>query len=211
MNSGAKRGLRVLVLTAGLCALLARDVPLSAAQDGGGIARIGDAVPVMEMRDIDGNKRSNKDFEEYIIVYTFADRNSNKHLQEVIRPAAKRVVEAYPDLKIAYMNFADVVAVPHFLRHVVNPILRYINDSNTKEMREYYESDGLPWNEEITPFILVPEWKGEHLKVFGVKDARDWVAFVTDRYTIHAVLDASTEDFAGVFFETFKELAAARE
>lgn len=210
MNFLKKKALLSTILSITICIFFAQNLILSASEDGknqNGFLKIGDSVPVMEMEDIDGNEICNKDFSERIIVYSFADRNSNKPLQAAIGPAAKKVVKAYPNLKIAYINFADVVIVPSLLKHVVNPILRYINDSNSEEMKKQYEEEGLPWNEKITKFILVPEWEGDHMEAFGMEDAKNWVTFIVYKDKVHAVLDSRTKDYAGDFFKTFKKLA----
>lgn len=172
----------------------------------GKFLKIGDQVPVFKMEDIDGKERSNKDFADRIIVYGFADRSSNKGLQAVMGPAAKKVVKAFPTTKIAYINFADVVIVPNLMKHIVNPILRYINDSNTKEMKKQYSDEGIPWNPTMTTFILVPEWEGDLMEIFGLENAKLWYTFIVYNDKVEAVLDVNTKDYPGEFHKAFTKI-----
>ena len=148
------------------------------------------------------------EFADRIIVYGFADRSSNKALQAAIGPAAKKVVKSFPTVKIAYINFADVVIVPNLIKHIVNPILRYINDCNTKEMKKQYSDKGLPWNPSMTTFVLVPELEGDLIKIFGLENAMEWYTFIVYNDKVEAVLHINTKDYAGEFLMTFTKITS---
>jgi hypothetical protein len=168
--------------------------------------KTGDIVPAMKMEDIYGKERNNNDFLERVIVYSFADRTNSKTLQAAIGPANKKKVLAYPNVKIAYFNFADVVLAPNLMKYIINPILRYVNESNTKEMKKQYAEEGIPWNESMTTFMLIPEWDGDNLKVFGLENAAQWSVYITYQSKIYAVLDSKTKDFAKDYLDTFKTI-----
>lgn len=167
----------------------------------------GDSVPVMSFTDIHGTVIANSDYGDWVVVYSFADRKSNKDLQKLVAPAGVEAARRYPGFKVVYINVADVVGVPHLFHPIVLPILRAIGDKHTKTMDEFYRERGVTLNPETSGFFMVPDWDGEHLKTFGLKDAKDYHCFVTYRSKVIAVFDPSDPPVTEKYVRAFAEAA----
>jgi len=170
----------------------------------------GDAAPHLSFRDIDGRQGSSEEYQTRIIVYSFADRNSNKELTAWVEKAGLEVARRHPEFKIAYINFADVSAVPRLFRHVVEPILRHINEKTNKKSRDFYQRQGVNQDPERFAFHLIPDWDGEYLKVFGIKDAALYRCWIVVNDLVVATLDPSIPDIEKRFIEIFDNLAVSR-
>jgi hypothetical protein len=168
----------------------------------------GDQAPQFDFVDIRGIKGKTEDYRSRIIVFTFADRSSNKDLTTWIEPAGLEVARRYPDIKIAYVNFADVSAVPRLLRHVVEPILRRLNERTMKRSREFYANEGIP-SEERFAFHLIPDWDGKYIKAFGITDASRYYCWVVAHDRVVARLVQGEPEIERRFLEIFQTLAVS--
>lgn len=166
-----------------------------------------DTVPEMKMKDINGKEFSNKNLSTWICVYSFGDRKSNEPLQEAVYPASKAVLKRYPSLKIAYINIADLQAVPSPFKYIVKPILRQMYDGKMKRLRDEYKKEGLVFDDKTTRYYMVPDWSGEQLKAFYLEDAKDWYCYISYKNRIYAVLDKDTSDFTEKFSKTVKSIS----
>lgn len=165
----------------------------------------GDSVPEMSFTDICGKSLTNADYRDWVIVYSFADRKSNKELQERIAPAGVEAARKYPEAKMVYISIADVAGVPGVFRPIVNPILKAINDKHTKTMEEFYRERGVELDPDKSGFSMVPDWEGIHLKTFGLENAKKYHCFVTFKSKVVAVFDSAhppvTDEYVRVFDE----------
>ena len=92
---------------------------------------------------------------------------------------------------------------------MVTPILRYINNSNSEELQKQYKEEGITVDPSKTSYHLIPDWEGDHLKAFNLKDAKEFITFITYKDKVHAVLDQKDKDYADQFFKTVKKLSAS--
>lgn len=171
----------------------------------------GDPVPVVQFKDLDGNKGTNSDIGDGIAVYSFADRKSSKKLMDWMENAQMKVIKKHPKLKITYFSFADLAAAPARLSHLVNPILKKVNDYAMKKMRKSYEAQGIDFRSLQTRFFMIPDWTGDFLQAFGLRDARDFQTFIAAGDKIVAVLDPSTPGVGEKFFQVLDGLAQAKD
>jgi len=168
---------------------------------------VGDAVPEISFKDIEGAEGTSADYSEWVIVYSFADRKSNKPMMEWMEDAQIDVVRDHPELKIAFLSIADVAMVPSAFRYIVRPILRQINSSATKKLWTLYEEKGIDLDAVSVEFRMIPDWKGDHLKVFGLEDAKDYKVYITHRSRVLSFFDPNTTDKKEKFYRSFHELA----
>lgn len=191
-------------------------VPMALAQpEGGGEEesrypdrlKAGDTIPEMKFKEIHGMTLMNTNFDTWIVVYSFADRISQKELQKIIGPAGIEVVMAHPDLKIAYFSIADLTLVPNLLRELVTPVLELISENNNSRLEDAYRTWRVPLKEERSRFYMITDFTGEHLHTFGLKDAREWHSFVTYKKKVYAVFDASHPPYVDNYLPVFDKLS----
>ncbi len=206
-----KKKLFITIIAATFFSVFMINSASSTAEDGSAsqIERLktGDPIPIFKFEDIDGKQACNDAYKEWIIVYSFSSRKSNDSLQKLIGHASRRIVKEHPELKIAYVNFADLMIIPGLLKGVVAPILRFINDSNNEELKKQYKEDGLRLDKNRTTYYMVPDWNGEHLKTFGLKDAGNFHCFITYKYQVKAVVDSTTQNLETEFNVSFNKIA----
>ncbi len=169
----------------------------------------GDKAPHFRFKDIRGFEGNTETYREWVIVYTFADRASNKDLTAWIEDAGLEVAQRHPGLKIAYVNFADVSAVPGFLHYVVEPILRRLYERTVRRSREFYESKGIPYDQDRFAFHLIPDWDGMYLKAFGIKDASRYHCWIVAKDRVAASLSQGQPHIEKSYLDIFDTLAAA--
>ena len=129
-----------------------------------------DTFPEMTMKEYKGKEISNKNFSNWVSIYTFGDRKSNEPLMDAMYPPRKEVLRKYPSLNVVYFNIADVQAVPGPFRYLVDKMLKLIVKRGEKQIREDYEKEGLPYDKENTLYYMVPDWDGAILKTFKLKN-----------------------------------------
>ena len=84
---------------------------------------VGDQVPDLTFTDVYGQKAGSGDYQDWAVVYTVANRESNKKLTAWLLDAGEEVVRAHPEIRLAFINFADVKNVPRLFRGLVKPYL----------------------------------------------------------------------------------------
>lgn len=169
--------------------------------------KIGDKIPSLQFKDVYGFQFSNENFEDWIIVYSFADRLSHKPFQSIIGPAGIEVVKAHPELKIVYIGIADLLMVPTMFAGIVTPILKHIMDNNNNSLEEAYKIWRVPLEYEKTRFYMVPDFSGHLLHTFGLKNARQYHVFVVYRSKIHAIFDPFNPPYVDDYMPVFDKLS----
>lgn len=170
---------------------------------------VGELVQSLDFEDIDGRKGSTDDYKDWIIIYSFADRKNNKALMDWIGDAGIGVAKAHPEVKIVYINFADVTIVPYALRYMIIPILRLINRRSTEQMQETYASKGITIDSDKLRFVMVPDWTGKYLKAFRLPNAREYRTYVSLEGKILAIFDAQTQNIKDAYISFFDKLIAS--
>jgi hypothetical protein len=94
----------------------------------------GATVISFDFEDLHGKKASTSMYDEWVVIYTIADRGSSDRLMAWQEEANLVITRKYPDLKIARVNIADVAAVPRLMRGIVEPILRHIDRRATERL-----------------------------------------------------------------------------
>jgi hypothetical protein len=166
-----------------------------------------DQVPQIEFKDIEGVKGSSADFSDWIIVYSVADRESSDPLMEWREKVGLAVTRRYPGLKIANLNFADLTAVPSFMRHVVNPILRSINNRATEKMKKLYADKKIPLSDDTARFHLIPDYDGKYLEAMGVKDAEKFRCWLVKDGVVVATFTQGDPDLDAAYLKAFASFA----
>ncbi|MCX5868064.1 MAG: hypothetical protein NT009_11440 [Proteobacteria bacterium] len=172
---------------------------------------VGELVQSLDFEDINGKKGSTEDYQDWIIVYSLADRKSHKTLIAWIDDVGPRVAKAHPEVKIAYINFADVTIVPTPLRHLIGSILRLINQRSSDQMKEDYASQGVFIDSDKLRFVMVPDWTGKYLQAFRLPNAKNYRSYVTVEGKILAMFDAQTQNIKETFINFFDQLIASRQ
>ena len=169
--------------------------------------KVGDKVPVLKFEDVTGKKGTNAGLDDYIVVYSFADRESSKDIMNVMEEPQLRLAKDHPELKAVFIAFADLAMVPKMLRRVVRPVIDKVNDYAMKSMRKNFGKKGVNLGSLDIKFYMVPDWSGEFIKAFGLKDAKDFKVFVTVKSEVVGIFDPSTPDISNKFCCLFDELA----
>lgn len=170
---------------------------------------VGSSVPPLEWEDIDGNKGSNAELAGWIVVYSFADRESSDPLMEWQDKANLEIRKRHPDLKIAHVSFADTTMVPGIFRGVAEPVMRAINHRAMKRMKEGYKDAGVKLDMATSRFSLIPDWKGKYLKAFGLKNAEKYHSFIAVDGKVAAHWDADAPEIGKKFAAWFDAYASA--
>lgn len=169
----------------------------------------GSPVPALDWEDIDGHDGSNAGLAGWVVVYSFADRESSDPLMEWQDKANLEIRKRHPDLKIAHVSFADTTMVPRVFRGVAEPVLRAINNRAMKRMKEGYKNAGIKLDPAVSRFVLIPDWKGDYLRTFGLDDAKKYHSFITVDGKVLAHVDADTPEVAVKFVSWFDGYHAA--
>lgn len=167
-------------------------------------------VVAFDFEDLHGNRGNTAGYDDWVVIYTVADRNSSDRLMAWQEEINLQVAEKYPEVRIARINIADVTAVPRLMRGVVEPILRRIDRRSTAALEEQFSDAGIPLDSERTQFFLVPDWTGEYLAHFGVSSGEQYSCWVAAGSrimgTCHEAPDAR-ERFLAAFDAAVEELA----
>ena len=159
----------------------------------------GDAAPKLKLQDIDGHAFTTDDYRQTVRIFSFADRNSSGRLMEWLTDANIEIKKTAPTAKLTYINFADVSLVPRMMHKVVRPILRTINSRSLKQLQHVYDEAGITTGREDIVFHLIPDWKGEFLKQFAIRDASKYHLWIEHgdkiKTTLHEPTDAIAERF----------------
>lgn len=211
--AGSPRGCRCSVRLAvlGLAwALLVTALQTDAtASDTASPLAAGDPAPVLAFTDIEGVTGHTNDYADRIVVYSFANRESSEWLTAWQQRAGVELRRRYPDLKVAFVGFADVSSVPKMLRGVVEPILRRINRSSVRDMNELYAEAGIEPRQDVQTFHLIPDWDGTYRKMFGLTHAEQWHVWLARDGRIAAALSGGDEDGGPAYLAAMAELVAA--
>lgn len=171
--------------------------------------KTGDQVPVLEFTDIDGRQGTTADYQDWIMVFSFADRKSNKPLMEWITDAQIEITKLYPDLKIAYLSIADLLNLPSAFHGVIKPVLRAINKHAIRKLEKIYENNGISFESVTYDFVMIPDWSGYFLKIFGLSHGREYQCFIVKDNRVVTVLDSSTPEIKKKFVTAFKNIIEA--
>ena len=169
--------------------------------------KIGDAVPHLHFEDVYGTRFCSHDFEDWVIVYSFADRVSHKEFRSVIGPAGLEVEKAHPELKIVYVGVADLIVVPTLFSEFVLPILRMLMNKSNQDLEEAHRIWRVPLRMEKARFYMVPDFTGHYLYTFGLKNAKKYQAFVVYKDKIHAAFDPSHPPYVDYYLPVFDRLS----
>lgn len=173
--------------------------------------RAGDSLPRLPYTDIDGAEGSTGDPPGWIQVVTFADRDSSEPMTEWLRRAQIRTARKHPELRVAYIGFADVSGVPGFLRGLVRPLLRRAYDRSNARFEQSFREAGLSEPDPSrTVFHFTPDWDGRYLEAFGLEDAKSFHCWIVVDGVVVSALDASTPEPAVRYVEAFAAVASAR-
>lgn len=168
----------------------------------------GSPAPTLAWEDIDGVEGQSRQFDDWIIVYTFADRESSDLLMKWQDAANLAIVRRHSHLRIAHINFADVSAVPGLFKGVVEPVIRGINNRAMKRLREVYKQAGVPFDASKARFHLIADWKGKYLKAFGLDDAALYHLWIVVDGLVVAHWSAKSPHVETEFVAWFDEYAA---
>jgi hypothetical protein len=173
--------------------------------------RVGDAAPNLAFVDIEGVRIDSEVYRSWVQVLTFADRESSEEMKAWMRDAQIRATRAHPELAVAYLSFADVSAVPRFLRRIVRPLLRRTFESSNAELEESYRKMGIEPDPSKLAFRFIPDWDGSYLEAFGLESAATYRCWLVVDGRVVAAFDASTPDIADRYVEAFDRLGPEAE
>jgi hypothetical protein len=173
--------------------------------------RVGGTPPNLAFVDIEKKRVGNEDYRGWIQVLTFADRDSSEEMKVWMRDAQIRVTQAHPELPVAYLTFADLAAIPRFMRGMVRPILRRTFENSNEDLAESYRKVGIEPDPDKVAFRFIPDWDGTYLEAFGLEDAATYHCWIAVDGRIVAAFDASTPDIVDRYVEAFDRLAVALE
>ena len=117
-----------------------------------------------------------------------------------------QIKTAQPSAKLTYINFADVSIVPKMMRKVVRPVLRTINSHSLQQLERVYDEAGIIEGREDIVFHLIPDWSGEYLKHFGIREACDYCMWIEHNGVIVATLHEPMDDPATQFITCISDL-----
>lgn len=168
----------------------------------------GDTAPAVSFVDITGEATGTDAYRDWVQVLTFADRESSEELKLWLRPAQLAATGAHPELRVAYITFADVSAIPRLLRRIVRPILAKTFENSNEDLEEAYREIGVEPDPEKVDMIFAPDWDGAHLEKFGLEDAKAYHCWIVVDGRVVEALDASTPDLEGRYVAAFDAIAA---
>ena len=168
----------------------------------------GAPAPVVSFVDITGEATGTDAYRDWVQVLTFADRESSEELKVWMRPAQLAATRAHPELRVAYITFADVSAIPRLLRRVVRPILAKTFENSNEDLEQAYREMGIEPDPAKVDMIFAPDWDGAHLATFGLEDAKAYHCWIVVDGRIVEVLDASMSDLEGRYVAAFDAIAA---
>jgi len=167
----------------------------------------GDTVASLHFEDVYGNKFTNEEYYDWIIIYTFADRLSNKALRSIIGPAGLEVEKAHPNLKLLYLGFADLMVVPTMFSEMVTPILQMIMNKSNQDLEEAHKIWRVPLNTERARFFMIPDYTGHYIRSFGLENAKEYHVFIVYKRKVHATFDSFNPPYVDYYMPVFDKLA----
>ena len=168
----------------------------------------GDAAPTVAFVDITGETTGTDAYRDWVQVLSFADREASEALKAWMRPAQLAATRAHPELRVVYITFADLTAVPRFLRGMVRPVLEKMFENSNEDLAAAYREAGVEPDPDKVALIFAPDWDGAHLATFGLGDAKTYYAWIVSDGRVVEALDASTPDLAGRYAAAFDAIAA---
>jgi len=171
---------------------------------------VADPAPSLSFQDIRGEKAATDDYKDWTIVYTFADRKSNDPLMDWMIPAGAEVQRKHPDMRIAYLNFADVKSIPRFVHPMVRPILRRIDERSDQQAHGALKAAGVRDSRDRFAFHLTPDWDGRYLETFGIADARTYRVWIVVNGRVFAAMDQSQPNVVDRFKQAFDRIAGQK-
>ena len=169
----------------------------------------GDPAPTVSFVDITGEATGTDAYRDWVQVLTFADRESSEELKVWMRPAQLAATRAHPELRVAYITFADVSAIPRLLRRIVRPVLAKTFENSNEDLEQAYREIGVEPDPDKVDMIFAPDWDGAHLEKFGLEDAKAYHCWIVVDGRIVEALDASTPDLGSRYVAAFDAIAAA--
>lgn len=173
-----------------------------------GVLRTGDPIPTRSFEDIAGESTSAAEYRGWVQVVTFADRESSEALKAWMGDAQISATRAHPELRVAYLSFADLSSVPRLLRRVVRPILRKSFEGSNAELAESYRKAGVEAGPDKVALRFVPDWDGALLEEFGLPDAREYHGWIAVDGVVVESFDATTPEVAQRYVAAFDRIAA---
>ncbi len=169
---------------------------------------VGNKVADIEFKDINKQHGNTAQYKNRIRVYTFAGRESSDRLMAWMNNANLDLYKKYPNIEIAYINFADVSSVPRLFRRIVEPILRKINKNADAKMKKMYSEAGINVDPQKTKFHLIPDWDGLYLEKFGISSADNYYCWIENKGVVVAALHEPTAQIASKYLAIFDKLQA---
>lgn len=169
---------------------------------------IGDNTPSLTFKDINKVQASTADYQGRIRVFSFADKNSSERLMAWMNDAGLQVMQKFPDISLAYINFADVTAVPSMFKGIVESILRKINNNSQEKLDKAYREAGISLDKTKISFHLTPDWDGSYLRQFGLENAEKYYVWVEANGKIVAALPEGTPNIIQVYIQVFEKIFA---
>lgn len=168
--------------------------------------QVGDPLPQLDLLDIDGERIGSEVYRDRVQVITFADRESSEALKLWMGDAQVRVMRAHPQLPVLYLSFADLSAVPRFMRGMVRPLLRRSFENSNEELAASYRKAGIEPDPARVSFRFVPDWDGSYLGVFGLESAATYHGWIVAGGRVVLAFDASTPNIVDRYVESFDHL-----
>jgi len=167
----------------------------------------GDAAPELSFVDITGESRDTAAYRNWVQVLSFADRQSSEELKKWMRQAQLDATRAHPELRVVYVTFADVSAIPRLLRRVVRPLLAKTFENSNEDLEKSYREIGVEPTPDKVEMIFAPDWDGAHLETFGLEDAKTYHLWIVADGRVLEALDATTPDLAQRYGAAFDKIA----
>ena len=170
------------------------------------LLRMGDLVPQLDLLDIQGERIGSEAYRDRVQVITFADRESAESLKRWMGDAQVRATRAHPDVPVVYMSFADLKAVPRFMRGMVAPMLRRSFENSNEELAVSYRKVGIEPDPARVAFRFIPDWDGAYLEAFGLESAASYHGWIVAGGRVVMAFDASTPNVVDRYVESFDRL-----
>ena len=159
----------------------------------------GELVDSMAFTDIEGTSASTGDYSDRVQVWTIGNRRSSGRLTEWMGSVGLRSMTDRPDLRFAFLNFADVQVVPELFQPMTLSIMRHINEGAKEDLRRAYAERGIDLTPERARIHLTADWDGDFLKAFGIADAKQYHCWIVQGGRVVAHFAEGTPDIAARF------------
>ena len=170
----------------------------------------GETAPFLDFTDLDGIAGSTLVDDSRILVVSFAGKDSSKRLETLMGPADLKAMKQHPAIELTYVNFADLTMVPPILEHVVNPVLRLLNDRVKKTMQESFRVNEVLDTAARAQFHLIPDWAGGYHASFGLENSEQFHCWIIFQNQVIAYLPEGTHDFTDRYLSTLSEIMLQR-